>query len=102
MALVARVSRYQGDPQRIEDGIRFVLETDISQMAGNRGAVLLVDRSSGRVMTLTFWDSDQAASGSAGAAASLREQIAQAFGAGAAPTTETYEVVSPSRFPPNA
>ena len=71
-------------------------------MAGNRGAVALVDRASGRVLTITFWDSDQAVSGLAEAAASLRAQIAQAFGAAAAPTAETYEVVPISRFPQSA
>jgi hypothetical protein len=71
-------------------------------MEGNRGAVALVDRSSGRALTITFWDSDQAVSGSAGAAASLREEIARAFGAKAPPAAETYEVVPISRFPGNA
>jgi heme-degrading monooxygenase HmoA len=99
MTLVARVGRYEGDPQRIEDGIRFLAENDISQMAGNRGAVALVDRASGRVLTLTFWDSDQAVTSSAGAASSLREQIARAFGAPAAGAAETYDVVPISRFP---
>jgi heme-degrading monooxygenase HmoA len=102
MALVARIGRYNGDPKRIEDGTRFLSENDISQMPGNRGAVALVDRASGLVLTITFWDSDQAVSGSAGAAASLRDQIARAFGASSPPTAETYEVLPMSRFPSSA
>jgi heme-degrading monooxygenase HmoA len=102
MALIARVGRYEGDPSRIDDGTRFLSDNDVSQMPGNRGAVALVDRTTGRVLTITFWDSDQAVSGSAGAASSLREQIGRAFGASGPPTAETYEVLPMSRFPSTA
>ena len=102
MALVARIGRYDGDPQRIEEGTRFLSDNDVSGMAGNRGAVALVDRATGRVMTITFWDSDQAVSGTAEAAAALRDQIAKAFGAASAAPAETYEVLPMSRFPASA
>jgi heme-degrading monooxygenase HmoA len=102
MALVARIGRYEGDPNRIEDGARFLSENDPSHMPGNRGALALVDRATGRVLTITFWDSEQAVSGSAGQASSLREQIARAFGASGPPTAETYEVLPVSRFPSTA
>lgn len=102
MTLIARIGRYDGDPGRVEEGIRFLADNDIRGMAGNRGALALVDRTTGRAMTVTFWESDQAAGGSASGAAALRDQIAQAFGAAGAAPSETYEVLSISRFPTSA
>ncbi|MDQ3810710.1 MAG: hypothetical protein M3336_10510 [Chloroflexota bacterium] len=100
MVQIARVSRFEGDPLRMDEGINLVSGIGLGETSGNTGRVLLVDRSTGRAMTITFWDSEAAASGSAGVVAPLREQIAQAFGVTAAPTVETYEVAV-SDFPVN-
>ena len=89
LAQIARIGRYEGDPGRVEGGIRFLADHDTSGIPGNRGVVALVDRATGRAMTITFCESDQSASGSAGQASALRGEIARAFGAPGAMPGET-------------
>jgi hypothetical protein len=62
----ARLSTFQADPGKLEDGIRFFREQaipDARKLQDFQGARLLVDRQSGKVQTVTIWESESAAAG---------------------------------------
>lgn len=93
-ARFARVSEYQGSPDKVEDGIRAADAADapLRQMQGFHGALLFVDRKSGRAITMSFWDSESSMQRSASGVVPLRDSIARGFGAIGSPTVETYEI----------
>jgi heme-degrading monooxygenase HmoA len=94
-AMFARVSTLQGSPERVEDGIRAVREQVLPaarQMDGFKGLLAMVDRSSGKMVGITLWDSEEALQASEEAANQLRDSSAQAGGAQIA-GVERFEVV---------
>jgi heme-degrading monooxygenase HmoA len=95
MKMFARVNILQGPPDRVEDGIRDVRERVIpaaKQMEGYRGILLLVDRSTGKAMGITLWETEEARKASEEAADRIRGGSAQAAGAQGV-DVERYEVV---------
>ena len=62
--------RFGGSPEQVQEGIAHYEAgiTSFSEVAGNRGAFLLVDQSSGKGIGVTLWESEAAmqAAGSAG------------------------------------
>jgi heme-degrading monooxygenase HmoA len=69
----ARVSSYEGDVDRLIEG--FQRQADlVRRLDGFARAYLFVDRSGGRAMTVTLWDSEEALAASASRAAQLREE----------------------------
>jgi heme-degrading monooxygenase HmoA len=61
--MFARVTTFQGSADRFEELIRRTSEIApaVQQQPGSTGGgYLLVDRKSGRAVTITFWDSEQA------------------------------------------
>jgi heme-degrading monooxygenase HmoA len=72
----ARVSRYEGDVDRLIEG--FERQTDLLRgLDGFAHAYLLVDRDAGSAMTMTLWDSQEALEASASRAARLREEATE-------------------------
>src|SRR3990170_1006012 len=93
--MFARVSTIQGKPQQVEDGIRNYREQVISaakKMVGFKGAYLLVDRKSGKEVSITLWDSEKDLQTSTKAADQLRAQASQTVAAPKPPVVEIYEV----------
>jgi len=93
--MFARVSTVQGKPQQVEDGIRQYREQVIpavKKMAGFKGAHFLVDRKSGKELSITLWDTEKDLQESSKAADKLRAQAAQAVAASRPPVVEIYEV----------
>ena len=93
--MFARVSTIQGKPQHVEDGIRQYREQVISavkKMAGFKGAYFLVDRKSGKEISITLWDTEKELQASAKAADQLREQASQTVAASKPAMVEIYEV----------
>lgn len=87
----ARVSTFQGptDPQQVEEGLRHARETILPQarqMDGFKGVIGLLDRQSGKSLTVTLWESEQAMRTSEEEANRLRQESASA-------TSETVEGV---------
>ena len=83
----ARVNRFQGPPERIDDAIRDVEDRvlpQVKQMEGVRGFLLLVDRESGKSLGISLWESEEAAS-------RLRTESATRAG-GELVSVERYEV----------
>jgi heme-degrading monooxygenase HmoA len=86
----ARVSKYEGDVDRLLDG--FQRQADlIRRLEGFAHAELFVDREDGTAMIVTLWDSEQALRASASRAAHLREEAAETAGA-TIRWVESYEV----------
>jgi heme-degrading monooxygenase HmoA len=58
----ARATTYQGSPEDVQEAIVHYQEgmPSIRKVAGNRGAFLLVDRSAGRGVGVTLWESEEA------------------------------------------
>ncbi len=98
--MFARVSNYQGSPNQVDEGIRTVREQILPRAAeidGYKGAYFLVDRQSGRSVSITLWESEEAMRASEEAANQLRSESAQASG-GEILSVERYEVaISPEQ-----
>jgi heme-degrading monooxygenase HmoA len=95
--MFARVSMLQASPEHLEEGIRYVQSTPSpgdQGLAGFKGAFLLVDRKSAKVITITLWEAEQDVQASAVGASRLRAAIGQAFGFTGTPAVEVYEVAS--------
>ena len=93
--MFARVSTIQGKPQQVEDGIRQYREqimSAVKKMAGFKGAYFLVDRKSGKEVSITLWNTEKNLQDSAKAADQLRAQASQAVAASKSPIVEIYEV----------
>jgi len=79
----ARVSLYEAGSgadvdsamQRFEDALK-----DLKQLDGHQGATLLVDRNSGKAVTITYWDTEDHLQASVEAANKLRKQASDAGG----------------------
>ena len=95
-AAAARVSRLEGSPETIDEGIRVAEESifpQARQIEGFQGVLSLVDRTSGRTMIVTFWESKDAMQRSEEQADRLRAQAAEA-GRETITSVERYEVAT--------
>lgn len=80
--MFARVSTLSGDPQdfdQMESQLRGVLPS-VRGLAGFKGVLAMFDRSSGRSLAVTLWESEQAMKDSEEAANKIREESAAATG----------------------
>jgi heme-degrading monooxygenase HmoA len=81
--MFARVSTFSGDPQEIGQFESSLTESALPaarQIAGFKGVLAMVDRSSGKSLTVTFWESEQAMKDSEEAADRIRQDAAEASG----------------------
>lgn len=94
--MLARVSRAQGLPDQLENGIRVFEDTEatVRQFHGFRGGYVLADRTSGKMMTITLWETEADLRTSATAASELRQIGSRRAGAGGRETVEIYEVAA--------
>jgi heme-degrading monooxygenase HmoA len=79
----ARVSLYEGSPEVDIDSAMQTFEdrlNDLQKIDGHQGVTLLVDRNSGKAVTITYWDTDDHLQASVEAANKLRQQAADAGG----------------------
>jgi hypothetical protein len=93
-ARAARVSRVDGDPERVDDATRESRETILPrarEMAGWNGILSLADRKTGRAVLITLWDSTESMRASEERADELRRASAEA-GGGTIAGVERYEV----------
>jgi heme-degrading monooxygenase HmoA len=97
--MFARVSRLEGDPARTDEAITYVREKilpDARGLEGHRGMLSLIDRSTGQMMAVTFWESEEAMRATEEAANQLRGDAAAATDAAIA-GVERYEVADKER-----
>ena len=91
--MFARATTIAGNPDTVDAGIeeyRRVLSA-FSEIPGNQGAFLLVDRSSGKALGVTLWDDERSMSESRERANELRQQATSATG-GDVQSVEEFEV----------
>src|SRR5829696_1667114 len=91
----ARMSIFEGPPDKIDEGVRHAREVILPQAKeidpGFKGIIALTDRQSGKMLGITFWESEEAMVASEEAANRLREESAEA-GGGTVAGVERYEV----------
>jgi hypothetical protein len=92
----ARVTRFKGEPARVDDGIRNIKDNVIpnaKKLTGFKGGYWLVDRKTGMGFGLTLFESEAALQSSEEAAKKIREQAAST-GVTQITGVERYEVVA--------
>ena len=95
----ARVSFYEGGPGvDFDSGVQAFQNavSSVEEMDGNQGATLLVDRDSGKAITITYWDTQEQLQASVEAANQIRQQAADAGGLSIR-AVEHYEVAMEER-----
>jgi heme-degrading monooxygenase HmoA len=89
--MFARVSTYRAaDADKLLEGFQSVTGP-LEQMDGFSHAYFLVDRASGKAMSMTVWESEQALSASVAKADELRKQGTQT-GGGSIESVEHFEI----------
>jgi heme-degrading monooxygenase HmoA len=91
----ARVTTVQGSPDKAEEGVRQFREDTlpiVKGAAGFKGALLLIDRQSGKGQAISLWEDKNAMDASEDAVAGVRQSATQAMGQSGAPTVDRYEV----------
>ena len=91
----ARMSIFEGPPDKLDEGVRHAREVILPQAKemdpGFKGIIALTDRQSGKMLGITFWESEEALHASEEGANRLREGSAEA-GGGTVAGVERYEV----------
>ena len=92
--MFARVSTYLGDPAQIDQGLNHARENilpRVKQVDGFEGVYYLVDRQSGKALTITLWGSEDALRASEEEANRLRTESAESASA-TIENVDRYEV----------
>src|SRR4028119_1767448 len=90
----ARVSTIQGAPGKVDDVLRQTQEQTLPQlqkMEGFKGFVALGDRQSGKMLGVSFWESEEALRATEEAVSSVRSEAADTAG-GIVASVGEYEV----------
>jgi heme-degrading monooxygenase HmoA len=95
VAMFARVTTYEGPADRpdADEDTQAGFVSRVLQMDGCEGVLGLADRSNGRVLTITLWDTEAALRASEEAANQVRTDAAEAGGTTIA-DVERFEVMS--------
>lgn len=91
----ARLTTIQMDPERVDQAISQLEEEDLptfERLEGYRGFTAFVERSSGKVLGISYWDSKEKMQASEEQVKQARTRAAEAGGATAEPAVERYEV----------
>jgi heme-degrading monooxygenase HmoA len=86
----ARVSTYEFTSDKIDEAVSRFRDA-MGELDAMQEGVVLVDRSTGRAMTITYWESEQAAVESREAANRVRTDAAEAA-SGSVTSVEEFEV----------
>jgi heme-degrading monooxygenase HmoA len=91
--MYARATTIQGSPDAADEGVEQYRQalSAFRTIPGNEGAFLLVDRSSGKGIGVTLWESEQAMTESREQANQLRQQAVEQA-QGQVQSVEEYEV----------
>ncbi|MDQ4002798.1 MAG: antibiotic biosynthesis monooxygenase [Actinomycetota bacterium] len=90
----ARMSILEGPPDQVDEGMRYIREQVLPlmrQQDGFEGFITLSDRQSGKVVGVSFWESEQAMQASEEVGDRTRSESAETTGATVA-GVERYEV----------
>ena len=81
--MFARVSTYVGPPDRMQEGISHARERilpAVRNIAGFSGVLFRAGRETGKALSITFWESEQAMRNSEEEVSRLRSESAEAGG----------------------
>ncbi|WP_448616226.1 antibiotic biosynthesis monooxygenase [Modestobacter sp. URMC 112] len=81
--MYARTTTVHADPQRVDEGIRYIRDEvmpAVQSMPGCMGLSMLCDRDSGRCIVTTSWDSQESMGASREAVRAMREQANDVMG----------------------
>jgi heme-degrading monooxygenase HmoA len=90
VSMHARVSTYELAPDKIDQAISTFRDA-MGELDAMQEAVVLVDRSTGRAMTITYWENEQAAIDSREAADRVRSGATESA-SGSITSVEEFEV----------
>ncbi|MGH3498777.1 MAG: antibiotic biosynthesis monooxygenase [Nocardioidaceae bacterium] len=97
--MYVRANTFTADPDKIDDGLRFIKERVLpltDSAAGNRGLAMSVDRDTGNGSVVSFWDDLESLRASESAIAPLRDEAAAVLGGSLTPQVlETVEQIMP-------
>jgi len=91
----ARVTTIQGPADQVDEGIERIRDTTlpaVKQIEGFKGIVSFIDRQTGKGLTATLWESEEALRASEEEATRIRKEAADTLGATSEPMVERYEV----------
>jgi heme-degrading monooxygenase HmoA len=92
----ARMTVIEGSAERIDE-VAGQVESDVLPLlrgqSGFKGFTVMGDRSSGRVIAMSYWSSEQDMEASENAVRESRQRAAEAVGATGGPQVEYYEVL---------
>ena len=90
--MYARATTLRASPEDVQEQIDHYQEgiQSVREISGNRGAFLLVDRSVGKAISVTLWESDEAMQASRKRADELRQQAQESPGE----SVDEYEVAA--------
>ena len=91
--MFARVSTIQGKPEKVEEVVRFFEKAVPKGLEGMKGGYLLVNRKTGKIVSISLWETEKAMQASASSANKIRGQATETAAA-APPTVEIYEVAT--------
>jgi heme-degrading monooxygenase HmoA len=91
----ARMSVFEGPPEKIDESVRQAREVVLPQAKemdpGFKGIIALTDHQGGKMIGITFWESEEAMRATEEGADRLREESAE-VGGGTVAGVERYEV----------
>jgi hypothetical protein len=93
--MYARVTVVQGDPDRIDVGKKSFEENvlpAVQAVQGYKGSMLMVDRSSGKGIGMTLWETEKDSRAGGKAVAQARKMTIEEMG-GTVPPVDEYEVM---------
>jgi heme-degrading monooxygenase HmoA len=93
--MYARTTTIEGQPDAVDDAVRQVeseLLPVLNQQAGFKGFTVHVNRSSGKIVGTSYWESQEAMEASEQAVSAQREEAARRSGASGGPSVEIFEV----------
>ena len=93
--MFARTARYEVPLDRVEDDIRQAVEMqdEVAAMPGNKGFYYFADRTTGKTMSLTLWETEETLKASDTKARDLRQRLTEPTGARIV-SVEEFETVA--------
>ena len=98
--MYARVTTIQGPPESVDESIIVTREKALPQarqISGFEGALSLVDRTTGKGLSITLWESEEALRTSDEAANQIRSDAVAAITGAEVVSVDRYEVVIDER-----
>jgi len=93
--MFGRSTQFTGDPANVDEGIRIYKEEVVPAVQGQpgfKGAISLSDRSSGKGISITFWETEEELRASESAANQVRSDTLAKLGITEPPTVDRMEV----------